>query len=217
MPVGDTSSACASLAEAAAIVIRSALAIATGDGQSPRLEESIIGSLWVKCREHSITAKRARAAFGVEAKARYGRDVAPLSLMSAVVSLHVLANVVWIGSLLAVALLLSEASKGGMAVEAARHGRRIYLRLSVPAFAVSLLCGAGVLLASISSYRHAPWMHAKLALAIALIAIHHVIGARARRASQGQAEAALGASGLGIAAFVCSAGVVWLAITRWLP
>ena len=60
-------------------------------------------------------------------------------------------------------------------------------------------------------------MHAKLALAIALIAIHHVIGARARRASQGQAEAALGASGLGIAAFVCSAGVVWLAITRWLP
>jgi putative membrane protein len=137
--------------------------------------------------------------------------------MSAIVSLHVLANVVWIGSLLSVALSLSGGSESGAGTASALFGRRIYLRLAVPAFAVSFLCGASVLGMALPSYLHAPWMHAKLTLAIVLIAIHHVIGARARRAANGQAKAARGASGLGIAVFVCAAGVVWLAVTRWIP
>jgi putative membrane protein len=139
------------------------------------------------------------------------------SLLSALISLHVLANMVWIGSLLSAAVLLSGTSAAGAGTPPARLGRRIYLRLAMPAFAVSFLCGIGVLGMSLSSYLHAPWMHAKLTLAAAIIAIHHVIGARARRAGEGRTEAARGATGLAIAVFVCSAGVVWLAVTRRLP
>jgi putative membrane protein len=155
--------------------------------------------------------------FGWGPATRYGGAVGTLSSQSAIVALHVLANVVWIGSLLSVALLLSataEASTGGTA---ARLGRRIYLRLSVPAFAVSLLCGSAVLVMSASSYMRAPWMHAKLTLALAIVAIHHVVGARARRAADGRTEYARGAGGLALAVLACSAGVVWLAVTRWIP
>ena len=140
-----------------------------------------------------------------------------LSFASALVSLHVLANMVWIGSLLSVAFLLSAASDEGFGRTAARLARKTYLRLAAPAFAVSFLCGVAVLGMSASAYMRAPWMHAKLTLALVVIAIHHVVGARARRAADGRTECARGADWLGAAVLACSAGAVWLAITRWIP
>jgi putative membrane protein len=128
-----------------------------------------------------------------------------------------LANIVWIGSLLSVAALLSDSGKTTDPATSAKLARRTYLHLSVPAFLVSLICGLVVLTTSASLYFHAPWMHAKLTLAVVVIALHHVLGARARRAAGGQAAAALGARKLALAIFACSACVVWLAVTRWLP
>src|SRR5437868_49451 len=54
---------------------------------------------------------------------------------------HVLANTVWIGSLLASAVLLAHAPWTAEPAEVARLARRVYVRLAVPAFLASLAAG----------------------------------------------------------------------------
>src|SRR5690242_9240624 len=93
--------------------------------------------------------------------------------------LHVSGNIFWIGSILAVGVaILSAAGDPRVRGEIALG---IYRRLAVPAFVVSFLCGAirlGMEPKFFLVEHH--WMHAKLPLALAAIALHHVIGARAR-------------------------------------
>ena len=104
----------------------------------------------------------------------------------ALVWLHVSGNIVWIGSILAVGLVLlggrgEPKTRGAIASD-------IYRRLAVPAFVVSFVCGAIRLGLDVPYYlQQHHWMHAKLPLALGVIALHHVIGARARRASAADA------------------------------
>ncbi|APR85805.1 Hypothetical protein A7982_11154 [Minicystis rosea] len=101
--------------------------------------------------------------------------------------LHVSGNIVWIGAILAVAVtILSSAAtpkaRGEIAVG-------IYRRLAVPAFVVSFVCGAIRLGLNPAFYlRQHHWMHAKLPLALAVIAIHHIIGARAKKLALGTVQ-----------------------------
>lgn len=107
----------------------------------------------------------------------------------ALVWLHVSGNVVWIGSILAVGLLLARGKgepklRGEMAYD-------IYRQLAVPAFVVSFLCGAIRLGLDVSYYlKQHHWMHAKLPLALAVIGLHHVIGGRARKMAGGAVQEA---------------------------
>ncbi len=107
----------------------------------------------------------------------------------ALVWLHVSGNVVWIGSILAVGLVLARGKgepklRGEMAYD-------IYRQLAVPSFVVSFLCGAIRLGLDPSYYlKQHHWMHAKLPLALAVIALHHVIGGRARKMANGAVQEA---------------------------
>jgi putative membrane protein len=98
--------------------------------------------------------------------------------------LHVSGNIVWIGAILAVgAIITSELSdpktRGALAL-------RIYRGLAVPAFLVSLVFGGVRLFMNTSYYlKEHHWMHGKLAVAVGVIAIHHVLGARAKRLAAG--------------------------------
>jgi protoporphyrinogen IX oxidase len=103
--------------------------------------------------------------------------------------LHVAANLVWIGSILAVGTILTAkepapAVRGELAL-------RVYQRLAVPAFVVSFACGASRLAMNTSYYlveHH--WMHPKLTVALVVIGLHHVIGARARKLARGTVQEA---------------------------
>src|SRR5262245_43739833 len=105
----------------------------------------------------------------------------------ALVWLHVSGNLVWIGAILAVgATILSNAAdpraRGAIALG-------IYQRLAVPAFVVSFVCGAVRLGLDPAHYlKHHHWMHAKLPLALVVIGLHHVLGARARKLSRGTVQ-----------------------------
>jgi putative membrane protein len=102
------------------------------------------------------------------------------------VFVHIAANVVWIGSILAVVVVLTAASAD--AQTRGRLGVDIYKKLSMPAFIVSFV--AGVIRLSLDTgyyFSATKFMHGKLTFALIVIALHHVIGARAKRMAAGQA------------------------------
>ena len=128
--------------------------------------------------------------------------------------LHVSGNIVWIGSILAVGLVLAgtrgEASLVRLRGELAYD---IYRRLAVPAFIVSFLCGAVRLGSDMSYYlKQHHWMHGKLTLALVVIALHHVIGARARKMANGAVQEAGPAGILSVVLAVAAIGAAGFVI-----
>jgi putative membrane protein len=110
-------------------------------------------------------------------------------MQTALIWLHVVGNIVWIGSILAVGLVLVGKNgeprvRGAIAVD-------LYRRLAVPAFVVSFLCGASRLGLDAKFYlKDHHWMHPKLLVALGVIALHHIIGARARKTAAGAVQEA---------------------------
>ena len=93
--------------------------------------------------------------------------------------LHVVGNLVWIGAILAVGVTIL--GKAGDPKTRGEIALGIYMRLAVPAFVVSFVAGAVRLLSDPGFYlKQHHWMHAKLPLALTVIALHHVIGGRAK-------------------------------------
>jgi putative membrane protein len=103
--------------------------------------------------------------------------------------LHITGNIVWVGAILAVGLTLA----GGKADPKARGAIAldIYKRLAVPAFITSFVAGVVKLGMDPGFYlKQHHWMHAKLPLALGVIALHHVIGGRARKTADGTLQEA---------------------------
>jgi protoporphyrinogen IX oxidase len=129
----------------------------------------------------------------------------------ALIWLHVSGNVVWIGSILAVGLVL--AGGRGEAKLRGEVASDIYRRLAVPSFIVAFLAGAVKLLSEPSFYlKQHHWMHAKLPLALGVVALHHVIGARAKKTAAGTVSEAGRAGALTLALAVCAVGAAFFAI-----
>jgi protoporphyrinogen IX oxidase len=104
------------------------------------------------------------------------------------VTIHVIANLVWIGSIVSVGVLLSTmTAENSQSVAACAY--KIYLRVSTPAFGVSFLFGVARLMQAPATYMHLHWFHAKLTAVLAVIALHHVIGAKAKRLREPAAAA----------------------------
>jgi putative membrane protein len=127
--------------------------------------------------------------------------------------LHVIANLIWIGSITAVALVLKSAH--GDAKLRGEIGLELYRKLAVPAFVTSFAAGLIRLILDTKLYLVATkYMHPKLTLALVVIALHHVIGARAKRMASG-AKAEPGPAGLLAAVLAgCAAGAALLALVK---
>ncbi len=133
---------------------------------------------------------------------------------SLLVWLHVAGNLVWIGSVVAMGFLLTLKEgdpkvRGGLA-------RAIHLKLAMPAFTVSFVAAVirtGMDLKGYFVLHH--WMHGKLLFALAAIALHHVLGARARKMQAGSMQEG-GPSGMLTIVFSVSAIVAaFFAVTRF--
>jgi putative membrane protein len=135
-----------------------------------------------------------------------------MTLASLFVFLHVAANVVWIGSILAVAVIATATDGDGKT--RGILGARVYRQLSAPAFGISFLAGAARLVPDAHYYFVAThFMHGKLTFALAVIALHHVIGARVKKMARGEVANA-NVSGLALALFVCAVGAVFFVVTK---
>src|SRR5262245_20099275 len=107
------------------------------------------------------------------------------ALYQALVAAHVAANLVWIGSILSVALSLSTRAVDGRA--AAQIAYELYRKLAIPAFVVSFITALTRLLLSTELYFvETKYMHGKLLFAVIVIGLHHVIGARAKAVATGR-------------------------------
>jgi putative membrane protein len=113
-------------------------------------------------------------------------------LENTLVAIHVMANLVWIGTIASVGWLTAAASKANNA-DAAKLAHNLYLRAAVPAFLASFVFGVSRLLLQPSYYMHLHWFHAKLTAVIIVIGLHHVIGAKAKKVAAGSMQG--GASG----------------------
>jgi putative membrane protein len=102
-------------------------------------------------------------------------------------TLHVTANLFWIGGILAVALILPLREVGTPLVRG-QIALRVYRGIAVPGFVVSFVAGATLLLLEPAHYFvHTHMMHAKLPLALGVVALHHWLGRRTRRMATGEA------------------------------
>jgi putative membrane protein len=109
----------------------------------------------------------------------------PTALYQTLVALHVASNLVWIGSILSVALALVSTSGDGRV--GAQIAYELYRKLALPAFVVSFVTALARLLNSIDLYFvETKYMHGKLLFAVIVIALHHVIGARAKAVASGR-------------------------------
>lgn len=134
-------------------------------------------------------------------------------IRSALVIVHVTANLVWIGSILAVAYVL--AAKTGTPVERGQIGVGVYKKLAVPAFIISFTAGVARLSMNLHYYLvHTKWMHAKLLFALVVIALHHMIGGRAKRMASGDKPDAGPATTLAVILLLSAAAAVFFVIRR---
>jgi putative membrane protein len=112
----------------------------------------------------------------------------PSVFFQTLVAVHVAANLVWIGSILSVALVLvSRTGEGRVAPQIAYE---LYRKLAIPAFVVSFVAALTRLLLSLDLYFvETKYMHGKLGFAVIVIGLHHLIGARAKAVASGRRSA----------------------------
>lgn len=140
-----------------------------------------------------------------------------LLLPTSLVAAHLIANVVWIGALLSVALLIARSPWMAEPAEVGALARRVYVRLAVPAFIGSIAAGLARVGLNPHVYLNQRWFQAKLVFALALVVLHHTIGARAERVAEGNARASQGTSFFGVLAFLCAVAAVVLSVAKALP
>jgi putative membrane protein len=127
--------------------------------------------------------------------------------------LHVVGNLVWIGAILAVGVTIL--GKTGDPKTRGEIALGIYMKLAVPAFVVSFVFGMARLLTDPSYYlKQHHWMHAKLPLALIVIALHHVIGGRAKKLARGTVQDAGPAAILTAVLAVAAIGAAFFAIYK---
>jgi uncharacterized membrane protein len=132
-------------------------------------------------------------------------------------ALHVMANLVWIGSLASVGVLLATASSladKARAATLAEASAQLYRKVATPAFGVSFLAGLTQFGMNLGYYAKAHWFHGKLTFALVAIALHHVVGAKSKRAASGEVQGGKSSAILTVA-FLASAFVtVLLAVEK---
>jgi putative membrane protein len=133
------------------------------------------------------------------------------------IALHVMSNLVWIGTIASVGWLTVAASRQedplvGKVV--AELGYRLYKRAAVPAFLLSFAFGVARLLTDPATYMRLHWFHGKLTFALGAIALHHVIGAKARKTAAGSMQAGKSSAILVGALLVCAFGSVVFVIFK---
>jgi protoporphyrinogen IX oxidase len=136
-----------------------------------------------------------------------------MEIAGIVTSVHVAANVVWIGSILAVGRII-EVNEGDAKIRGAL-ALKVYRGLAMPAFVVSFAAGVARLLLNPDYYFvQTHFMHAKLLFALVVIGLHHVMGARAKKVAAGEGAAAEAVPALSLGILAAAVLVVFLAVMK---
>jgi protoporphyrinogen IX oxidase len=107
------------------------------------------------------------------------------------VAVHIMANVVWIGAISSVGWVTRRSAQldevAGKALATTAY-HLLYKRAAAPAFAISFFAGVTRVAQDPKAYFSFHWFHGKLFFALLVIALHHVIGAKAKKAAAGSSQ-----------------------------
>ncbi len=119
-------------------------------------------------------------------------DSAAMQLYPVLLGLHVLSLLLWVGGLVSITQLLAGAGSDNDAVRTAlaRSARGLYRSMASPWMGFALLTGLGMIGALHGEQFKHGWFHGKFTLALVMLGVHFVIGARVRRVeAQGMSDA----------------------------
>lgn len=105
-------------------------------------------------------------------------------LLNVLLATHVLSLLLWIGSLVSITRVLTAGATEEPAVQAkfAALARRIYRTVSSPWMGVATLAGFGMIGVARGAYFRLGYFHGKFTMALIMLALHFVLGARVRAA-----------------------------------
>ena len=105
-------------------------------------------------------------------------------LLTILLATHVLSLLLWIGSLVSITRVVTAGVGEEPAVQArfAALARRIYRTVASPWMGIATLSGFGMVAAARGMYFRFGWFHGKFTLALVILALHFVLGARVRAA-----------------------------------
>ena len=105
-------------------------------------------------------------------------------LLTILLATHVLSLLLWIGSLVSITRVITAGASEEPAVQAkfAALARRIYRGVASPWMGIATLAGFGMIAAAKGAYFRFGWFHGKFTLALVMLALHFVLGARVRAA-----------------------------------
>lgn len=142
-------------------------------------------------------------------------------LPQVLVALHVFSVILWIGSITSAGWMLANRSSAPTPEQgksAAELALGLYRRVAAPAFVLAFATGLTRVLMDKDAYLKAHWFHGKLTLALVVIALHHVLGARAAKVVKAEAaradELAKPAGMLTGSLVFCAFGVVLLVVLK---
>jgi protoporphyrinogen IX oxidase len=134
----------------------------------------------------------------------------------ALLALHVFSLLFWVGSLVSITRVMAAAEGETDAVRArlAATARKIYRAVASPWMGVATLTGFGMIGVMHGAYFRFGWFHGKFTVALAMLALHFVLGSRVRGAEANGLtdEAAKGARALQLGVLVCAALAVLFVI-----
>lgn len=157
-------------------------------------------------------------------RARYYAALMSFSLPLAATALHVFAVIFWIGGISAAGWISANRAKAGSPERqkaAAELALGLYRQVAAPGFVLAFTFGMMRLFFDPQAYMRAHWFHGKLTLALIVIALHHILGARFKRQSQ-EADADSAEIGrksqasakLTFGLVLCALGVVLLVVLK---
>lgn len=105
-------------------------------------------------------------------------------LLTILLATHVLSLLLWIGSLVSITRVITAGVGEEPAVQAkfAALARRIYRTVSSPWMGIATIAGFAMIGVAKGAYFRFGWFHGKLTLALVMLALHFVLGARVRSA-----------------------------------
>lgn len=118
-----------------------------------------------------------------------------MNLSVTLLAVHVLAVIVWVGSLVSITRVLGVANdlQGDARARVTDSARAVYRGVSSPWMGVALLVGL-VMIATTPGIFRMHWFHPKLTAALVMLALHFVLGVKVRKAQAASDDAAFTAA-----------------------
>ena len=110
------------------------------------------------------------------------------STHSLLLTLHTVGFAVWIGTLFAIAVALTERdvlAEAGVKTVVAELAKKL-ARVADIGATIAIVGGVALITTAPGYYSHQPWMHMKLTLVVGLLGLHGFLRVKVKRATQGQ-------------------------------